>query len=349
MKLLVLYTRLSGYTAACLRAFRGKSDAEILIYTWPNQKNAPFDSATFSDIGDIRSRTEFSVTAIEQSIQVFEPDAVLVSGWADKDYIKICRKLKSQGILVISGCDTQWTGSLRQRIARIVAPMHTEKFIDVLWVAGERQRQLATKLGYSGERCWDGYYACNWDAFAQPQAEVNLVSNIGKFLYVGRYEPEKGLDTLAAAYRIYCHEVQDPWLLICAGSGSLRNLLLEAGAEDRGFVQPADLPTLMCEATAFVLPSRIEPWGVVAQEAAASHLPLILSNACGSSVHLLRPNFNGFRFESGSVSGLVSALKSMHMLRPEQRKEYGKASFDLSKQYTPQRWAEVFMFGLSKL
>jgi len=349
MKLLVLYTRLSGYTAACLRALRDRSGAEILIYAWPNQKNVPFDTATFGGIDDVRMRTEFSVADIEQSIQTFGPDAVLVSGWTDKGYIKICRKLKSQGIPVISGCDTQWSGSLRQRIASNVAPWHIQKFIDVLWVAGERQRQLASKLGYSGDRCWDGYYACDWDAFTQPQTEVDLVSNMRNFLYVGRYEPEKGLDTLAAAYRVYRHEVQDPWPLICAGSGSLRNLLLEAGAEDRGFLQPVDLPTLMGEAAAFVLPSRIEPWGVVVQEAAASRLPLILSNACGSSVHLLRPYFNGFSFESGSVDGLVSALKSMHVLGPEQRKEYGKASFDLSKQYTPQRWAEVFMIGLSKL
>lgn len=349
MKLLVLYTRLSGYTAACLRAFRDRSNAELLIYAWPNQKNSPFDDVTFSDIGDVYSREKGSVSDIESMTKDFMPDAVLVSGWADKGYVEICRKLKSHGIPIISGCDSQWTGSLRQRMAGMFAPWYVQKFIDVLWVSGERQRQLAEKLGYSGERCWDGYYACDWDAFAYPKDVKGVAHTTPKLLYVGRYAPEKGLETLAAAYQMYCKEVTDPWPLICAGAGPLRDLLLEAGAEDRGFVQPAKLPALMREADAFVLPSQFEPWGVVAQEAAASHLPLILSSACGAGVHLLRPYFNGFSFEAESVSSLVRALMSMHTLGPVQREAYAQASFQLSKQYTPQRWAEILLRGLETL
>ncbi len=348
MKLLVLYTRLSGYTAACLRSFRDKTGAELLIYAWPNQKNSPFDDVTFNDIGDVFLRDDTSAVDMELAIQDFNPDAVLVSGWADKGYIKICRKLKSQGIPVISGCDTQWTGSLRQRMAGLFAPWYVQRFIDVLWVSGERQRQLAAKLGYSGNLCWDGYYACDWDSFAFPKEEKDVTTQ-PKFLFVGRYTPEKGLDTLAAAYQKYCKEVSNPWPLVCAGVGPLRDLLVEAGAEDRGFVQPADLPALMREAGAFILPSRFEPWGVVAQEAAASQLPLILSSACGSGVQLLRSHFNGFNFEAGSVSGLTGALLSMHMLEPGQRTCYGQASFQLSRQYTPQRWAEILSNGIAAL
>ena len=349
MKLLVLYTRLSGYSIACLRAYRDITGAELLVYAWPNQKNAPFDSVAFSEIGDMRSRAETAVPIIDDSIEKFQPDAVLVSGWVDKGYVKICRKLKKQGVPIVAASDTQWKGSFRQYIASVLAPWYVQKFIDVLWVSGERQRQFAARLGYSGSNCWDGCYACDWAAFSQQYADSDLLPHKPKFLYVGRYAPEKGLDILAKAYQLYCREVQEPWELICAGAGPLRDVLLEAGAVDRGFVQPNELPILMHEASAFILPSRYEPWGVVAQEAAASHLPLILSSACGSSVHLLRPYHNGFNFESGSVPELLHALKSMHMLKAVQRKEFGKASFEISKQYTPQRWAVTLMNGLSLL
>ena len=349
MKILVLYTRLSGFTVACLRAYREATGAEILIYAWPNQKNAPFNSTAFNEIGDVRSRAETSVPMMESSIEKFKPDAVLVSGWIDKGYVKICRKLKKQDIPIIAGCDTQWKGSFRQYIASMFAPWYVQKFIDVLWVSGERQRQFAARLGYSGGNCWDGCLACDWDAFSREHVDSDLLFNKPKFLYVGRYAPEKGLDILAKAYQLYCQEVEEPWELICAGAGPLRNVLLEAGAVDHGFVQPNDLPALMHNASAFILPSRYEPWGVVAQEAAASHLPLILSSACGSSVHLLRPYHNGFNFESGSVPELLNALKSMHTLKTVQRKEFGKASFEISKQYTPQRWAATLMRGLSLL
>jgi glycosyltransferase involved in cell wall biosynthesis len=347
MKLLVLYTRLSGYMTACLQAFRDAANAELLIFAWPKQKDAPFADKTFAALGAVRLLTTGSVDEIAMASWDFQPDAVLVSGWQDPRYIKICRRLKRQGIPIISGCDTQWTGAVRQKVAAAVSRFYLHRFIDVLWVSGERQRALAWALGYRGDRCWDGYYACDWSAFARPDAPAISAFDRPGLLYVGRYASEKGLDTLAEAYRLYRREVLSPWPLVCAGAGPLREALVSAGAEDRGFVQPRELPSLMYEASAFVLPSRFEPWGVVAQEAAASTLPLILSDACGAAAHLLRPYYNGFIFEAGSVKGLLRALKAMHALEPERHRSYAQASYELSKQYTPQRWAETLIEGLS--
>ncbi len=347
MKLALLHTRLSGYLTACLREFEQQANAKVLIYAWPNQPDAPFDSATCA-VGEVLNRYEQSDQAILKQILAFHPIAVLVSGWRDQGYSRICRQLKARGIPVIAGCDTQWKGSVRQYVAGWTAPLHVQKIIDVLWVTGERQRYLAESLGYAGDRCWDGYYACDWHTFAQPTGQ--LTKQHGPyFLYVGRYAPEKGLDTLAAAYQAYRQQVENPWPLICAGAGPLRNMLVAAGAEDKGFVQPSALPELLQSASAFVLPSRFEPWGVAAQEAAAASLPLILSDACGSGVHLLRPYYNGFRFASSSIRELTAALKAMHSLSPQRRLTYGQASYELSKQYTPQLWSQTLLTGLQQL
>lgn len=348
MKLVLLHTRLSGYLAACLREFKQQANAEILIYAWPNQPDAPFDPSTYAKLGEVFNRYKQSDQSILNKILAFHPTAVLVSGWRDRGYSRICRQLKTSGIPVIAGCDTQWKGSLRQHLATWIAPLHVQKFIDILWVTGERQRHLAESLGYGGDRCWDGYYACDWHTFAQPIVQLAKRPK-PHFLYVGRYAPEKGLDTLAAAYQAYRQQVEDPWPLICAGAGPLRDTLVAAGAEDKGFVQPAALPQLLQSASAFVLPSRFEPWGVAAQEAAASGLPLILSDACGSGVHLLRPYHNGFRFTSGSVRELTAALMAMHLLTAQRRFAYGQASYELSKQYTPQLWSETLLTGLHQL
>ena len=348
MKIALLHTRLSGYLASCLREFKQQTDVELLIYAWPNQPDAPFEASEFSDLGKVFNRYEYSNDTILNQLLAFSPSAVLTSGWKDKGYVKICRRLKSHHIPIITGCDTQWQGSLRQYIASCVAPFYVKKFIDIFWVTGERQRYLAQSLGFDGDRCWDGYYACDWNAFTT-QLESKVSEQQPYFLYVGRYAPEKGLNTLAAAYQNYCKEVQEPWQLVCAGAGQLRNTLIAAGAKDKGFVQPRDLPDLMQGASAFVLPSLFEPWGVVVQEAAASGLPLILSDACGAGVHLLRSYNNGFSFPTGSIAGLTRALKAMHSLTPQQRLAYGRASYELSKQYTPQRWAETLLQGLKRL
>lgn len=285
MKIALLHTRLSGYLASCLHEFKQQTNAELLIYAWPNQPDAPFDPREFDDLGRVFDRYEYSNETLLNQLLEFAPSAVLISGWKDKGYVSICRHLKSRGIPIIAACDTQWKGSLRQYIASWLAPIHIQKFIDILWVTGERQRYLARALGFVGDRCWDGYYACDWNAFATQPKQIASKQH-PYFLYVGRYAPEKGLDTLAAAYRAYCQQVTEPWSLVCAGAGSLRKTLIASGAIDKGFVQPQALPNLMQSASAFILPSRFEPWGVVVQEAAASGLPLILSEACGAGVHL---------------------------------------------------------------
>lgn len=351
-RLVLLHTRLSGYMAASLRALKRRTGCELLIYCWPNQADAPFDMAQFEDLGTIRNRRDHADAEIESAVKDFAPDAILTSGWADKGYLGICRRMRNAGVPVIAGCDTQWKGSVRQIAAGLTSGLHVQKAIDVLWVSGERQAALARALGYSGASIWDGYYACDWSMFAKTdEAPPNDGAEKPDpyFLYVGRYVEVKGLDTLAEAYAKYRETVETPWKLICAGAGPLGPMLQDAGAEDLGFVQPQDLPEIMRAAGAFVLPSRFEPWGVVVQEAAASGLPLVLSDQVGAGVHLMRSHWNGFGFPAGSADRLADALVSMHNLSEQKRAEMARNSFQLSRQYTPERWAEVFTSGFDAL
>jgi glycosyltransferase involved in cell wall biosynthesis len=331
-----------------MKEFRRQTNATTLTYAWETAPNAPFSRDLLARVGPLRSRAGETAASLLLAAEEFRPDAVLVSGWQDAGYVAACRQLKRKGIPVISGCDTQWKGTVRQRVAGIVAPWHVQRFIDVLWVTGERQRWLAHRLGYRGDRCWSGFYACDVDAFA-PAAAVDRGSREPAFLFVGRYVSEKGIDTLAAAYAEYRRRVAAPWKLVCAGAGALRDRLIACGAEDRGFVQPPALPALMAEATAFVLPSTFEPWGVVLQEAAAAGLPLLASNACGASVHLLRSGFNGFAFEPLDSEGLTQAMVTTQHLSALERRTMGEASGALAKQFTPALWASCLEQGIRRL
>ncbi len=354
MRIVVLHTRLAPYYAACLREL-GNQGGELLIYARPRDKDAPFDPGQFGGLGEVRDRSSLSVDEIGGQVMEFHPDAVLVAGWADRGYMKICRKLRKKGIPVIAGCDTQWKGSLRQHVASWTARWHIQKSIDVLWVSGERQRVFAKALGYEGDRCWDGVYACDWKQFSEKfvrsgGAELgDRKQESPFFLFVGRYVDVKGIDTLAEAYRRYCEAADRPWRLVCAGAGPLRQALIDAGAEDQGFVQPSDLPDLMAEASAFVLPSRFEPWGVVVQEAAASGLPLICSEACGAGVHLLRDRYNGYTFQQGNVTALKERMVRMSSLADDEYNSYVRRSYELSRQYSPERWVRIFSEGVKML
>lgn len=344
-RLAVLFAQLSGYMAACLRTFHETYDVELLVVRVPPADNAPFDDRHFDWIDRFYDRDAISVDEMTQIVGEFAPDAIFMSGWFDRGYLQVARTMRDQGVLVVAGSDAQWSGSWRQHAACLAAPWYLHSAIDVLWVAGERQRQFARRLGYRGARCWEGVYACDWEQFATQSAERETLPRT--FLYVGRYVHEKGIDVLVDAYVRYREQVDDPWPLVCAGSGEQEAMLDgQKGIENKGFVQPDALPSLMARAGVFVLPSRQEPWGVVVHEAAAAGLPLLCSEACGAAVHLLQDRYNGYLVQSKSADHLARCMSTLSTLSDESRARMGARSHELSKQYTPARWADTLISGV---
>ena len=62
-------------------------------------------------------------------------------------------------------------------------------------------------------------------------------------------------------------------------------------------------------ADVFALLSQWEPWGVVVNEAAASGLPLVLSDQVGAAPDLLRDGENGVLVPAGDVAAAAAALR----------------------------------------
>lgn len=343
MRLAVLFTRLSGYMARCLATFAEDHDAELWIVRHAPTADAPYAAELFAQLGELHDRARLDPREIARRVQAFGADGVLLAGWADRGYLQAARRLRRSGISVVAGADAQWQGTLRQTVARAIAPLYLHTAIDALWVPGERQRRFAERLGYRGERCWSGYYTADVERFV-PAAQLGR-----GFLFAGRYLPRKGLDVLVEAYRRYRSSVADPWPLVCAGAGEQRALLEAPGVEDRGFVQPDELPGVLQAAGAFVLPSRWEPWGVVLHEAAACGLPLIASSAVGAADHLIRPGGNGHVFPSEDPQQLAAQLRAISAASAEARAVMGALSSELARQYSPSAWAETLNRGLRAL
>ena len=344
----ILYSRLAAYTVACLRALRDEHDVELLFYQYPPADEAPYDPELFSGLGTVLNRNQHDEGDMLARLRAFDPDAMYIVGWMDRGYLSVARTMRDDGVPVIAGCDRQWSGTWRQRLGQLVAPWYLHSAIDVLWVPGERQRQLAWRLGYRGAQCWSGVYCCDWARFAGARQPVSEREKT--FLYVGRYVDVKGLDVLVEAYQSYRNAVDAPWTLTCVGTGPESDRLAGVpGIEDRGFVQPDALPAIMGHAAAFVLPSRHEPWGVVVQEAAAAGLPLLCSDACGAAVHLLQDRYNGFLVETGNADHLTAAMAQLTALDEATRQSMGQRSHTLSKPFTPVRWAETLVRGIQQM
>jgi glycosyltransferase involved in cell wall biosynthesis len=237
--------------------------------------------------------------------------------------------------------DTPFRGDLRQRLARLWLHGLLRR-IDRVVVPGERGRAYATRLGVPPDRIHLGLYAYDQDMFHEGlhhDRERRAGGWPRRFLFVGRYVPEKALDVLMDAYRRYRSLVNDPWPLGCCGHGPLGRLLTGVpGVHDHGFVQPDMQPSLFADHGVFVLPSRYEPWGVAVAEAMASGLPAICSSACNAAVSLLHPYWNGLEVPAGDAAALARAMRWMHD-NERGLPEMGRAAAGIAKAYAACQWA----------
>jgi len=136
-------------------------------------------------------------------------------------------------------------------------------------------------------------------------------------LFVGRLLPEKGLETLFDAYGAASREIDEPALVV-AGEGPLRGALEKRAADEDlprvkflGFVQPEELSAVYAAADVFVLPSLVEPWGVVVNEAMAAGLPVILSERVGAAADLVIEGENGHVVPAGDAGALAGKITAV--------------------------------------
>ncbi|QWF83327.1 glycosyltransferase family 4 protein [Amycolatopsis sp. CA-230715] len=133
-------------------------------------------------------------------------------------------------------------------------------------------------------------------------------------LYFGRLEWEKGVqDLLAALPRI--RRAHPGARVVVAGKGrhldelveQARKLRIRRAVDFVGHLSDRELRAALAAADAVVLPSRYEPFGIVALEAAAAQAPLVASTAGGLG-EVVIDGETGLAFEPGDVAAIAAAV-----------------------------------------
>jgi glycogen(starch) synthase len=136
-------------------------------------------------------------------------------------------------------------------------------------------------------------------------------------VYFGRLEWEKGVqDLLAALPRV--RRAFPGTRLVIAGQGRQAAALVEQSRKLRvrrsvdfaGHLPDRALKALLVAADVVVLPSRYEPFGIVALEAAAAGAPLVASTA-GGLAELVVDGETGLSVTPGDVDGIASAVQAV--------------------------------------
>jgi glycosyltransferase involved in cell wall biosynthesis len=138
--------------------------------------------------------------------------------------------------------------------------------------------------------------------------KINTIKSKRRYIYVGRLIELKNLKFLIGAFNKLNKQ------LTIVGTGELESKLKQLANKNitfSGFVPNQDIYKWYLNHDIFVLPSLIEPWGLVVEEAVYFGLPVIVSEAVGCQEEMvLKPN-TGLSFSPYNQTSLIEAINQI--------------------------------------
>jgi glycosyltransferase involved in cell wall biosynthesis len=108
-----------------------------------------------------------------------------------------------------------------------------------------------------------------------------------------------------------------------------------------GFVKQEDLPQYYSSSKLFLFTTRLDPWGVVANEALASGTPVIVTPYAGVADDLVIDSFNGHVIDMNSDLWTEKILEILS--QPLEWTRLSKNSFESVQEYTFENAAKGIM------
>ncbi|BET68291.1 glycosyltransferase family 4 protein [Opitutales bacterium ASA1] len=315
------------------------------IYEWTNARAT--EGMHYLDFGsrEMSFRPWLLTTKLAPLVLRLKPDVAFVpSYWHWSLFLNAVSRLAGARIVMMneSHAGTERATGLKKRIKKcIVSSFHAGL------VGGSPHRRYFAGLGLPESRIFLGYDAIDNEHFrrgadaaraaeSEERRRLDLPSKY--FLSLGRFVEKKNLARLVEAYSGISPAAGGLFhQLVFVGSGELESELRsqcatlglavidhradesakpnyserERGVHFYGFRQVDENPVFYAFASAFVLPSLYEEWGLVVNEAMACGIPVVVSRNVGSAEDLVTHGRNGFLFEPTDVVALRRALQTL--------------------------------------
>ncbi len=230
--------------------------------------------------------------------------------------------------------------------ARQYSPLRSARAIVAV---GEQARAAYAKL--VGIPVLNQPYVCRLERFIQAASQRSPEAE-PVFLFCGQMISRKGIDLLLHAFAQLVAEGVSGRLELIGREADLPSYLdtldekIRRRIAYRGFLSPADLPAAFARGNIFVLPSRHDGWGVVVNQAMASRMAIVCSDAVGAASDLIRSERNGLVVPANDVDALAAAMRRL-AASPELRARLGQAAATRSTELSPEK-AAVFWENLAE-
>jgi glycosyltransferase involved in cell wall biosynthesis len=247
-----------------------------------------------------------------------------------------------------------WGERLRQQVGakrfiqtRLAAPLGAATAIVGIGRAAESDYQ--SRFPQSRHFCIP--YHCDLGPFFAIRRDLATLPAVPTFFFCGQMIERKGVDVLLLAFDRLVADGMDARLLLVGREAELPRFLhlvspaARAKIRYEGFQAPEQLPAFFAQADVFVLPSRHDGWGVVVNQALATGLPMITSDAVGAGLDYVEDGVNGLRVAAGDVDTLYRAMQVV-VENPDAVREWGRVSREKAHELTPaagaEKWIRVF-------
>ena len=257
---------------------------------------------------------------LNKRIEHFQPDAILVFGWAYHSHLKAIRHFSGKMPVYFRGDSTLidkpslFRGALRYVFLRWVY-----HFIDHAFYVGANNKAYLMKFGLGEKQLSFAPHAIDIERFAVNRGKevkvlrdrLGVTDDEVLILFAGKFEEKKSPMLLLEAFM----DLQQPKLrLLFTGNGSLEEKLKVTAAGSKNvhfldFQNQSYMPVVYQACDLFCLPSQGpgESWGLAVNEAMACGKPVIVSDKVGCAVDLVS-DINGYVFPAGDHAALTKAL-----------------------------------------
>lgn len=270
-----------------------------------------------------------------------------IAGYGRKEYVAMMAMARLQGIKVVMFAESWYPGS---PLADAAKGLMIDNLTDGVLVSGLRaQHHFHHRLKLPLHKLATHYSVVDNAHFAgTARHEANVL------LCVARFAPEKNLINLVSAF----NNSQLPaagWVLKLVGGGPQQaelQALAGPAVQLHNWLGYGQLPQLYQSASAFILPSQFEPWGLVVNEAMAAGLPVIVSQPCGCAPDLAPGANEAAPFPQQVSNGwwcgtsredITAVLNELAAASAEQLQGMGAASHQIIAGYSPLEWSRRFL------
>ena len=200
---------------------------------------------------------------------------------------------------------------------------------------------------YYGLNCIDNNYFL-------PNGDYHF-KDTKQFICVARLVPIKNIEALLNCWKTIEEEYPEYSLKIVGGGPEYENLVNVKNELElknvifTGNKTKSEIAKILSQSDAFILPSYMEGWGMVVNEAMAAGLPVILSDRINAGHTLLKDSINGLKFNPYNSEEITGAISKYINLSVDEKINMSKNAIIEIKKYNYDFLADQLLSAINSV